>query len=85
MNPDQRLLAIGVYIMSALYLTGCFVASLFVQHGVAWKVALVSAGLSCLAYTAQVSFVEARLWALALVALSQWFGLIAGLCVLFGG
>lgn len=87
MNPDQRLLVIGIYINGALYLTGVFVASLFVQHGGAWKWALGAAGASFLSYVAQVTakpqhdlFVRKML-----VILSKTAGLVAGILVLLGG
>lgn len=87
MNPDQRVLAIGAYLNGALYLIGIFVASLFVQHNFAWKLAVAAAGVSFLSYVAQVRapphadmFVRK-----ALVACSNILGLGAGLFVVFGG
>lgn len=40
MTPDQRLLVIGLYINSALYLTGTFVAGIVTQHPWAWRASL---------------------------------------------
>lgn len=55
MTEDQRFLAIGIYINSALYLTGVFVAGLVTNNPSAWKSALFSAGIAYLAYYAQVA------------------------------
>lgn len=83
MNSDQRLLVVGVYLNSAIYLVGVFVASLFVQHGEAWKMALACAGLSYCAYSAQVIAADARYICAALVNGSVLAGLAAGIMLLF--
>lgn len=85
MTPDQRLLAVGIYLTGALYLTGCFVVSLFVQHGNGWKYALASMAACYVAYAAQVMASEARFYAVCLVVLSQLLGALAGVNVFLGG
>lgn len=90
MTPDQRFLAIGCYINSALYLTGCFVVSVFVHHGVAYLLALISAALCFLSYSAQIAGpqLEATGWnrsAAILTAASTATGATAGVLVLLGG
>ena len=90
MTPDQRFLAIGCYINSALYLTGCFVVSVFVHHGVAYLLALISAALCFLSYSAQIARpqLEATGWkgsAAILTAASTATGATAGVLVLLGG
>lgn len=87
MTPDQRILVVGIYISAALYLTGCFVVSLFVQHGHAWKVAIAAAGVSFISYVAQVRappsadmFVRKLL-----VGSANILGLAAGVLAVFGG
>lgn len=78
MTSDQRLLLIGGYISSALYLSGCFVAGIYFHAGDAWKAALGSAGVSCIAYAAQIMAPQARSVAATASGISWAFGLIAG-------
>lgn len=85
MTPDQRILVVGIYISAALYLTGCFVVSLFVQHGHGWMLALASVAASYCAYTMQVMFADARKQTLCVVVFSQISGAAAGIIVLLGG
>ena len=84
MTPDQRLLMIGGYISSALYLSGCFVAGVYFHVGEAWKAALAAAGFSCFAYGAQLLGSHARPAAAAGSGASWAFGLLAGLFLIFG-
>ncbi len=83
MTPDQRLLLVGGYICSGLYLSGGFVASLFVQHGEGWKIALLSMGMATIGYAAQLMQVPRHLQA-SVVACSWVAGIAAGICVLIG-
>lgn len=85
MTPDQRILVVGLYISASLYLTGCFVVSLFVQHGQGWKPALGSVAAAYCAYSVQVMFPDCRRAAAVFVIVSQAWGLAAGIIVLFGG
>lgn len=81
MTADQRFLAIGIYINSALYLSGVFVAGLIVRNQLAWKLALVTAGLSYLSYTVQVLKPEPRRDT-ANVLVSAFTGAAAGLSLI---
>jgi hypothetical protein len=85
MNPDQRLILVGAYISSALYLSGCFVAGIIYFHvGDAWKTALAAAGVSCIAYAAQL-FTPALRWVATTSTGVSWaLGMIAGLSLLLG-
>lgn len=84
MTPDQRLLAIGCYINSALYLTGVFVVSLFVHQGFAWKAALMCAGVTFLAYAVQISAPASIRISSYFVGCSIALGFAAG-CLAVGG
>ena len=55
MNADQRLLVVGLYINSALYLAGVYCAGLINHNPWAWKGALAASGVSYLAYLSQIS------------------------------
>lgn len=83
MTPDQRLLLIGGYISSALYLSGIFVASLVYGNG-AYKLALLSAGVSCISYAVQLTGVSREL-SFGIAALSWMFGIVGGLVTIFIG
>jgi hypothetical protein len=94
MTPDQRFLAIGCYINSALYLTGCFVVSVFVHHGHAYQFALISAALCFLSYSFQIVRPQMETTGLkhtaaycagVLTGASTAAGAIAGVLVLLGG
>lgn len=87
MKPDQRILVVGIYINSALYLIGVFVASAFINHGTAWKLVVLSAGLSFLSYTGQVCFTEKsdRYITASVTAMSVAAGLAGGIAVVLGG
>jgi hypothetical protein len=87
MTPDQRLILIGGYISSALYLSGCFVAGIWLHYDPVWKLALGSEGFACACYAAQLlpitpeSRKEFALWPF----IASWvFGALAGLILLFG-
>lgn len=83
MVPDQRLVAIAALVSNCLYLTGCFVASLFVQHGHAWIVALLAMGGCGVSYTMQL--VPAAKTANALVSVATWaLGIWAGTMIIQG-
>lgn len=82
MTADQRLLVIGIYINSALYLMGVFVEGLLTAHPNAWRYALVAAGLSYLSYVMQVASVPRTLCAIV-VCISFSAGAAAGILLLF--
>jgi hypothetical protein len=84
MTPDQRLLLIGGYISSALYLSGCFVASLVAGHNGGWKLALLAQGFSCVSYAMQIAGALREL-NIGIACISWGFGVIAGVVLLFGG
>lgn len=81
MSEDQRFLAIGCYINSALYLAGVFVAGIVYRHPHAVHFSLASAGFSFLGYFAQVANAKRSISA-ALVILSVGLGAVAGLLLL---
>ena len=74
MTPDQKFLAIGVYINSALYLAGCFIGSMATGNVMGWKLAIAAAGFCYFAYVAQVN--DAPRWA---SSTAVWLSIIAGI------
>ena len=80
MDQDQRLLVVGIYINSALYLIGVFVAGLVTDHPTAWRMALVTAGVCYFAYFAQVWGKRHAATAATLVSVAA--GIVAGLALL---
>lgn len=54
MTPDQKFLAIGVYLNSALYFSGAFIAGILTHNEVVWKLALAGVGFTYLLYVGQV-------------------------------
>jgi len=83
MTPDQRLLMIGGYISSALYLSGCFAAGLVVHAAAGWRMALFAQGVACVSYSFQLGGADRRV-SFAATSLSWLAGVIAGVFVLFG-
>ena len=83
MTPDQRLLMIGGYISSALYLSGCFVAGLVVHAPAGWGAALIAQGLACVSYIMQLGGADRRLGT-GVTAWSWLAGVAAGVLVLLG-
>ena len=78
MTWTQIVLALGVYLNAALYLTMVFVAGLVTKNDLAWKLAAVSAGLCYFAYVIQIVFPEHRHFANSVVATSIIAGIVAG-------
>jgi hypothetical protein len=77
MNETQRLLVIGVYINSALYLIGVFTAGVIQHVPHAWQFALLSAGVAYLSYWLQI--IRAPEWVnIVLVGISVGAGFAAG-------
>lgn len=83
LNADQRLLVVGLYISSTLYIVGVFVGGLLTQHTWAWRLAIVTAGINYFAYLAQLSPSVSRSEHRALVIASIAVGTIAGLTLLW--
>jgi uncharacterized membrane protein (DUF485 family) len=81
MSADQRLLVIGLYINSALYLSGVYWAGLIYHNNFAWKMALASAGMSYVAYLLQLALAP-RWLLIAAVTASISVGTIAGTALL---
>lgn len=73
----------GLYLNSALYLAGCFVAGLATGNDVAWKLALVAMGLAYVGYYVQVAYPGARVPALFAVSASIIAGVASGLALLW--
>lgn len=83
MTDDQRLLAVGSYINSALYCAGVFVAGMVTGNALAWRLALVTAGLNFIAYFLQICARYVPLWAqLASVGVTIIVGIAAGVALL---
>lgn len=79
----KNIMAAGVLLNSALYLNGVFVAGLLQGNEWAWKLALVTFGVTYLSYVAQ--FVrDGSAVAVILVWLSIGIGITAGFALLFG-
>jgi hypothetical protein len=71
----------GVLINSALYLSGCFAAGLVMNNPIAWKAALLTAGIAYIGYTfGQIEMERARM---GFAIFSIITGLIAGVSLLF--
>ncbi len=83
MTPDQRLLMIGGYISSALYLSGCFAAGLVVHAAAGWRMALIAQGIACVSYSLQLGGNDRRR-SFAVTVWSWLAGIVAGLLVLYG-
>lgn len=83
MQPFQSMLMAGVLLNSALYLTGVYVAGLLTGNAVAWKCALIGAGLCYICYVLQLSGNMHRLPIVVATVASIAFGIIAGLALLF--
>lgn len=82
MTEDQRFLAIGIYVNSALFLSGVFVAGLVTGRETAWKLALVAAGLTYVSYLVQVAEIE-RAAQIVVVLASIIAAVAAGLALFF--
>lgn len=81
MTETQRMLAVGLYINAALYLAGVYAAGMLEHVPHAWQLALVSAGVAYLSYSAQLAGVH-RVVCAGLVAISAAAGLVAGIVLL---
>ena len=81
MDENKRLLVLGVYIFSALYLAGVFVAALVDGNLLARDAAIIAAALAAWGYWAQA--VDARdLFTVPVVMCSMIAAVAAGLCLL---
>jgi hypothetical protein len=89
----KLVMAIGVLLNSALYLSGCFIAGLATANAAAWVLALASCGVTYLSYICQLAGdagSEDRLlatlgrWAPVLVWTSICLGFLAGMALLIG-
>lgn len=78
---DNRILAYGLLINSALYLVGCFVVGLL-QNPIAWKLALASMAITYLSYYSQLAHGVSRYVQIALCSASIITGAAAGLVLL---
>lgn len=73
----------GALVNSALYLVCVFVAGLVTGHPAAWKLALVAMGVTYLSHYAQLIPGVPRASCIAIVALSIFIGMSAGVNLLF--
>ena len=78
MTADQRFLAIGIYLNSALYCTGIYCAGLIYHREMAWKFAIATAAVCYLSYYAQIAVLPRPL-VHALTLLSIICGIFAAL------
>jgi hypothetical protein len=53
-TPDQKFLAIGIYLNGALYFCGVFIAGLWTHNDIVWKLALAGVGFTYLLYAGQM-------------------------------
>lgn len=81
MDERERCLAWGVYISAALYLAGVFAAGLAMQNAMAWKLALFTAGLNYVSYTAQIMHVPRNI-CFVVVLFSAVVGACAGIVLI---
>lgn len=77
MSEDQKFLALGIYINSALFIIGVFVAGLVLNVPLAWKGAILTAGISYLAYVAQVTMASYFTVSVLLVVASVVSGILS--------
>ena len=83
MMPDwQKLTAYGGMLNAALYLAGCFTAGLVTSNGVAWRLAIATAGIVYLSYLVHLARPESLADRAMLIA-TIGFGAAAGLALLF--
>ncbi len=82
MTPDQKFLAIGIYLNSSLYYAGVFIAGMVTGNQVAWKLALTGVGICYFLYVSQV-LGSSRWTQLTLMWLSVVLGIAGGLALLF--
>ena len=75
-------LVVGLMLNSALYLSGVFVAGIASHRPWAWRVALLACGFSYVSYYIQAVGMERKV-AVQAVFLSIFFGIVAGLLLLF--
>lgn len=81
MDP-KTLAAIGLFISSGAYLGGCIAAGLVVGNPLAWKLALLGAGLSYFTYASQL-VPSQPVAQVTLMWLSILTGAAAGVVLLF--
>lgn len=73
----------GALLNSALYLSAAFMAGLVTQHGIAWKLALATIGLTYLSHVAQLPAGGRTDWlATGLIWTTRVTGAVAGLLLL---
>lgn len=87
MTDLQKLLAAGILLNSALYLTGVVAAGLVTGNDAAWKMALAAMGLCYVSYTCQFQYGTHWLYQTvgkAAVACSIVAGVAAGIFLLIG-
>jgi hypothetical protein len=87
--PLTTILAIGIYLNSALYLAGCYWAGMIYHNEFAWRAALATFGINYLACMAQLWWPAAEVGSpergaiLGLWAGSILCGAASGLSLLF--
>ena len=82
MTADQRLIIVGIYVSSTLYLAMVFAAGVLTAHPLAWKLAAATAGANYFSYFVQL--ISVKLWfCVFLVATSIGLGALAGLSLLW--
>ncbi len=82
MTADQRLLVVGLYISSTLYLGGCMLLGWAVNRPLGWKFALASAGACYICYLAQLGGQPLKVAANIAFFASIALGIAAGLALL---
>ena len=77
MTEDQRFIAIGAYINSALYCAGVFVAGIVRGNPWAWRLALATVGVTFLCYNAQLALPQIGRGTLSFMT---WCTIVVGIC-----
>jgi hypothetical protein len=82
MTAEQRLIIVGIYVASALYIVLVFAAGFLTAHPVSWKRAVATAGACYVSYFVQL--LCAQFWfCCLLVSISIALGAAAGLSLLW--
>lgn len=82
MTADQRLIIVGIYVSSTLYLGMVFVAGILTAHPLSWKLAAATAGANYFSYFVQL--LSVKFWfCVLLVSISIALGAAAGFSLLW--
>lgn len=81
----MNLLIVAIIVNSALYIAMVFTAGLVTHNAVAYMIAIMTAGVCYLSYSAQVIWPKQNFVSLVTVLASIVLGVLAGVSLLIGG